>query len=79
MKTVSMHEAKTHLSRLVKEEFVITVNGRPVARVVPLAENRGSRFGFLPDAVKRETAIPEDFDSMGVAAIEGLFSGQDES
>lgn len=46
MKTVSMHEAKTHLSRLVKEEFIITNNGRPVARVVPLGDRAG---GPAPD------------------------------
>jgi prevent-host-death family protein len=39
---VNMHEAKTHLSRLVEraeagEEILIARAGRPVARLVPLA------------------------------------------
>jgi prevent-host-death family protein len=73
MKSVSMHEAKTHLSRLVKEEFVITNNGVPVARVVPLGERAGGRFGFLPDALAKEARIPDDFDAMGVDAIAEIF------
>ena len=41
MRTVNMHAAKTHLSRLVDEaaageEIVIAKAGRPVARLVPL-------------------------------------------
>jgi prevent-host-death family protein len=41
MATVNVHEAKTHLSRLLErveagEEIVIARAGRPVARLVPL-------------------------------------------
>jgi prevent-host-death family protein len=41
MKTVNMHEAKTHLSRLVEaaargEPFVIARAGKPMVKVVPL-------------------------------------------
>lgn len=78
MKTVSMNEAKTHLSRLVKEEFIITVNGNPVARVVPLAPTQGSRFGFLPESLKQETRIPEDFDTISASEIADLFTGQND-
>lgn len=73
MKNVSMHEAKTHLSRLVKEEFIITSNGEPVARVVPLAGRAKSRFGFLPDSLARDVRVPEDFDSMGSEGIAEMF------
>ncbi|MDQ0132568.1 prevent-host-death family protein [Neorhizobium galegae] len=43
MKTVNVHEAKTHLSRLVEEAangeaFVIAKAGRPMVKVVPLEE-----------------------------------------
>ena len=72
-----MHEAKTHLSRLIKEEFIITNNGEPVARVIPFGAPAGGRFGFLPDAVARRARIPEDFDTMGSAAVAELF-GTDE-
>jgi prevent-host-death family protein len=41
MKKVNVHEAKTHLSRLLErveagEEIIIARAGRPVARLVPL-------------------------------------------
>ena len=41
MVTVNIHEAKTHLSRLVEQaakgrEFVIAKAGKPMVRVVPL-------------------------------------------
>ncbi len=43
MRTVNVHEAKTHLSRLLDavaagEEIVIAKSGRPVARLVAVAE-----------------------------------------
>lgn len=47
MRTVNMHEAKTRLSELVgsvetgaETEIVIARNGKPAARLVPLAEPR---------------------------------------
>lgn len=57
----------------MKEEFIITNNGRPVARVVPLGERPGTRVGFLPPALAREVRIPDDFDEMGADAIADLF------
>lgn len=78
MKTVSIHEAKTHLSRLVKEEFIITKHGKPVARVVPLVNQPVSRFGFLPESAIRESMIPADFDSLGEDEIARLFGAEAE-
>ncbi|HEV2426111.1 MAG TPA: type II toxin-antitoxin system prevent-host-death family antitoxin [Terriglobia bacterium] len=79
MRTVNMHDAKTHLSRLVEEAakgkpFIIAKAGKPVAKVVPLdapapAEMR--RLGFL----KAHFSVPEDFDEMGRAEIERVFGG----
>jgi prevent-host-death family protein len=45
MRQVNMHEAKTHLSRLVEEveageEIVIARNGKPAARLVKVEEER---------------------------------------
>ncbi|HXJ21142.1 MAG TPA: type II toxin-antitoxin system prevent-host-death family antitoxin, partial [Polyangia bacterium] len=42
MKIVNVHEAKTHLSRLLErahagEEITIAKGGRPYARLVPIA------------------------------------------
>ncbi len=65
MSTVNIHEAKTHLSRLVEDaaagdEIVIAKAGRPVARLVPLArEGRTRRVGLL----KGKLAVPNDFDA----------------
>jgi len=55
MPTVNIHEAKTHLSRLLDgvsrgQAFVIAKAGKPVARVIPyVEENRPAkkRLGFL--------------------------------
>lgn len=76
MKKVSMHEAKTHLSRLVKEEFIITNNGKPVAHVQPLGDVALSRIGFLPDSVKQETLVPDDFDTLGAEQIADMFGAE---
>lgn len=78
MKTVNMHEAKTHLSRLVDaaaagEPFVIARAGQPLVKVVALATagEAPGRTGFLAG----ELAVPEDFDRMGEAAIAAAFAG----
>ena len=65
VRTVNMHEAKTHLSKLVEQEFVIARDGRPVARVAPIKDHEPApRFGFLLDI-----DVPDDFDQMGSEAI----------
>ncbi len=72
IRTVNMHEAKTHLSRLVDEEFIIARDGRPVARVVPIRDEAPApRIGFMPDIT-----VPEDFDEMGADAIATMFGTQ---
>lgn len=64
-RTINIHEAKTHLSRLVDEvsegeEIVIAKAGRPVARLVPLREPaRKRRLGPL----KGRFVVPADFDA----------------
>jgi prevent-host-death family protein len=75
MNTFNIHEAKTHLSRLVDraargEAFVIAKAGKPlvkVSRVDAPAEPR--RLGFL----KGEVEVPDDFDDMGGSEIAALF------
>ena len=79
MRTVNMHEAKTHLSRLVEaaangEPFIIARAGKPIVKVVALdAPDPGSerRLGFLAG----EISVPEDFDRMGSTEIESQFEG----
>lgn len=79
MRTVNMHEAKTHLSRLVKaaaggEPFIIARAGKPVVKVVALeAPEAGAtrRIGFLTGRI----SVPEDFDGMRSGELESLFEG----
>lgn len=75
--TVNIHEAKTHLSRLVEqaakgEPFVIAKAGKPLVKVVALSAPEPCavrRLGFL----KGEITVPDDFDHMGAKEIEQLF------
>ncbi len=81
MRTYNMHEAKTHLSRLVAqaadgEPFVIARSGKPVVKVMaidaPTAE-AARRVGFMSGEIQ----IPEDFNRMGADEIENLFAGDE--
>ena len=64
MRTVNLHAAKTHLSRLVDqaaagEEIVIAKAGKPVAKLVPLDRPRARRvLGSLQGRLR----VPDDFD-----------------
>jgi prevent-host-death family protein len=62
--SVNIHEAKTHLSRLIEDvasgnEVLIAKGGRPMARLVPLGrDDLPRRTGLLKGKVK----IADDFD-----------------
>jgi prevent-host-death family protein len=81
MRTVNMHEAKTHLSRLVDraakgEPFIIAKAGKPLVKVVPLEEPAPvakKRFGFLRGQIE----VPDDFDTMFADEIETMFYGEE--
>ncbi len=78
METVNMHEAKTHLSRLVAkaakgEPFIIAKAGKPMVKVVPLEEKAKSRLGFL----QGQFQVPDDFDTMMSKEIEEMFYGDE--
>ncbi|MFM8704493.1 MAG: type II toxin-antitoxin system Phd/YefM family antitoxin [Planctomycetia bacterium] len=74
---VNIHEAKTHLSRLIDQvaagrDIIIAKAGRRVARLVPLeAGARPKKLGGL----KGRITVPDDFnaplDERVVAAFEG--------
>ena len=76
MKPINIHEAKTHLSRLVErvqagEEIIIAKAGRPAARLVPIEETRRPvKIGGLKGA-----PVPDDFDTMFEEEIAALFAG----
>ena len=81
MRQVNMHEAKTHLSRLVEEaaageSFVICKAGRPMVRVTPINEAGTAaaplrRLGLLVG----QCQVPDDFDQLAAAEIADLFEG----
>jgi prevent-host-death family protein len=67
MVKVNVHEAKTHLSRLLErahagEEIVIAKNGEPYARLVPLDKPRPRQPGLLKGRVEDAffEPLPED-------------------
>lgn len=78
MATVNIHEAKTHLSKLIDkaskgESFVIAKAGRPVVKVTAIdAPKAAKRLGFLAG----EISVPEDFDRMGGDEIAALFTSK---
>ena len=79
MRTVNVHEAKTHLSRLIEEAargepFVIARAGVPVVTVTAYAGPQPSqprRVGFLTGDVD----VPDDFDTMLADEIAAQFEG----
>ena len=77
MKTVNIHEAKTHLSRLVEEAaagnvFIIAKAGKPMVKVIPLSATAiggSEKLGFMAG----EISVPDDFDTLGADDIRELF------
>jgi len=75
MRTINIHEAKTHLSQLVEraakgESFVIAKAGKPLVKVTALdAPATIRRVGFMTGQI----TVPNDFDQIGSAEIEQLF------
>jgi len=64
-KTVNIHEAKTHLSRLLEqvrlgEEVIIAKAGKPVARLVAVSEKPKRR---VPGTARGQIWIADDFDA----------------
>jgi prevent-host-death family protein len=80
MQTINIHEAKTHLSRLVDEAakgnvFIIAKAGKPMVKVLPLSEGELTgveRLGFMSG----EVSVPDDFDSFAATEMVQLFEGK---
>jgi len=75
MSIVNIHDAKTHLSRLLEraskgETIVIAKAGKPLATLGPLVAPSGQqRLGFL----RGQFQVPDDFDAMYSEEIAELF------
>lgn len=79
MRTVNIHEAKTHLSRFVDqaaagEEILIARSGKPVARLVAL-----SQPDLQPRTLglgKGKFTLPDDFSRLHDETIQRMFEGE---
>jgi prevent-host-death family protein len=80
MNVVNIHEAKTHLSKLIEkaaqgESFIIAKAGKPMVKVVALDAPTGKkirRLGFM----KGKMSVPDNFDRMFEREIEEMFYGK---
>lgn len=80
METVNIHEAKTHLSRLVEraakgESFIIAKAGKPMVKVTAIEETPRKavrRIGFM----EGEGVIPDDIKTPFKDDIEDMFYGK---
>ena len=80
MRTFNIHEAKTHLSRLVDEAeqgepFIIAKAGKPKAKVIRIDAPKVKpvrRIGFL----KGKITIPDEIKRPFAKEIEEMFDGQ---
>lgn len=75
---INVHEAKTHLSRLLErvargEEIVIGKAGKPVAKLIPYPEAQGARS---PGAWRGRVRISPDFDDLP-PEVAAAFRGED--
>jgi len=81
VRSVNIHDAKTHFSRLVDEvaggeTVIIAKAGRPVAQLTPLPvmpPRTKSLIGFM----RGRGTIPDDFDRMGEDEIIAMFESEE--
>ncbi len=74
--SVNIHEAKTHLSRLIErvetgEEVVIARAGRPVARLVPFRARTSPR---VPGLWRGQVRVSPDFDQSDETLLDAFES-----
>jgi prevent-host-death family protein len=75
--TVNVHDAKTHLSKLLArvekgQEIVLSRAGRPVARLVPILPRRPLKPGLMKGRIK----IAADFDAPLPDDVLDVFEGR---
>jgi prevent-host-death family protein len=75
---INIHEAKTHLSRIVDEvaagaEVIIAKAGKPMARLTPIAGvRRPKKLGLLKGKIK----VPDDFNAPLPEGVIASFEGR---
>jgi prevent-host-death family protein len=85
MRTINIHQAKTHLSRLVDEardgdSFVIAKRGKPVVIVTQLPVTEAPKKRLL-GSLRGVFTLPDNFEEIDREMdkeIEKLFLGEDE-
>lgn len=80
MATFNIHEAKTHLSRLLEraaagEEIVIAKAGRPLARLVGYTEDLAPRE---PGGWEAQIWIADDFDELPDELLAAFYGEHEE-
>jgi prevent-host-death family protein len=69
MTEVTIHEAKTHFSKLIREveaggEVIVKRGSRPVARLMPYSETDEPRAPREPGGLEQQIWIADDFDEL---------------
>ena len=78
MRQVNIHEAKTHLSRLIEavergEEIIIARSGKPVARLCPPRKRHAPR---RPGSLKGKIRMAPDFDRTPEEALVAYYGSE---
>lgn len=81
IKQVNVHEAKTHLSRLLEqvsfgEEIIIAKGNEPIAKLVPFKNPKEGRRN--PGRYKNQIWIADDFDLLPSDLMAEFEKGFDE-
>jgi prevent-host-death family protein len=77
-RVVNIHDAKTHLSRIVDEvaagaEVIIAKAGKPMARLSPIAISvKAKKLGLLKGKIK----VPDNFDAPLDEEVLAQFEGR---
>jgi prevent-host-death family protein len=80
MRQVNIHEAKTHLSRLIDdvakgETIIIAKAGKPIGKLVTMLEEAKKPEKRKLGQLQGMYTIPDDFDTMFQKEIEEMFYG----
>ena len=80
MKITNIHEAKTHLSRLIEsviagEEVVIAKAGKPLVKLIPYEVNKQPR---QPGGWEGKVTMSDDFDDELPSDLLSGFMGEEE-
>ena len=78
MQTINIHQAKTHLSKLLEEvgkglEIVIAKSGKPIAKLTGISPTKPIR---KPGLLKGKIKIAENFDAPLADDVLDVFEGK---